>query len=75
MDKDTIVKACPVLGHGIENLHKKFCRSLKRSMFYGSVDVARSMLDAAFDICDNFAIIKLLKPPALILMDTAGFLF
>jgi len=43
MDKDTVIKACPVPGHGIENLHKKFCRSLKRSMFYESVDVARNM--------------------------------
>jgi len=36
MDKDTVIK--------VENLHKKFCRSLKRSMFYGSVDVAKNML-------------------------------
>jgi len=30
MDKDTVIKVCPVPGHGIENLHKKFCRSLKQ---------------------------------------------
>jgi len=36
MDQDTVIK--------VENLSKKFCRSLKRSMFYGSVDVARNML-------------------------------
>lgn len=36
MDKDTVIK--------VENLYKKFCRSLKRSMFYGSVDVAKNML-------------------------------
>ncbi len=59
MDNDTVIK--------VENLHKKFCRSLKRlalnrngsgSMFYGSVDVA-------FDICDKFGIIKLLKSLAM----------
>lgn len=36
MDKDTVIK--------VENMSKKFCRSLKRSMFYGSVDVAKNML-------------------------------
>lgn len=36
MDKDVVIK--------VENLSKKFCRSLKRSMFYGSVDVAKNML-------------------------------
>lgn len=35
MDKDTVIK--------VENLSKKFCRSLRRSMFYGSLDVARDM--------------------------------
>ncbi|MFZ4400859.1 MAG: polysaccharide ABC transporter ATP-binding protein [Bacteroidales bacterium] len=34
---DTVIK--------VERLHKKFCRSLKRSMFYGSVDMFRSMLN------------------------------
>lgn len=41
MDSDTVIK--------VENLHKKFCRSLKRSMFYGSVDVARNMLGIKFN--------------------------
>jgi len=36
MDKDTVIK--------VENLSKKFCRSIKRSMFYGSLDVAKNML-------------------------------
>ncbi|MBM3256620.1 MAG: ABC transporter ATP-binding protein [Candidatus Moranbacteria bacterium] len=41
MDQNTVIK--------VENLHKKFCRSLKRSMFYGSVDVARNMLGMKVD--------------------------
>jgi len=28
----------------VENLHKKFCRTLKHSMFYGIIDSVRSML-------------------------------
>jgi lipopolysaccharide transport system ATP-binding protein len=28
----------------VENLSKKFCRTLKRSMFYGTMDISRSML-------------------------------
>jgi len=36
MSNDTVVK--------VENLSKKFCRNLRRSMFYGSVDVIKSML-------------------------------
>lgn len=40
MDNDTVIK--------VENLHKKFCRSLKRSMFYGSIDVARNMMGINF---------------------------
>jgi lipopolysaccharide transport system ATP-binding protein len=28
----------------VENLSKKFCRTLKRSMFYGTIDIIRSML-------------------------------
>lgn len=28
----------------VENLHKKFCRTLKHSMFYGVIDSVRSML-------------------------------
>ena len=27
----------------VENLHKKFCQSLKRSLFYGTVDATKSM--------------------------------
>lgn len=83
MDKDTVIKACPVRslpqaltrGHGVENLHKKFCRSLKRSMFYGSVDMARNITGTTFDICDNFVIIKLPKTTRSDPLDTAGFLF
>jgi lipopolysaccharide transport system ATP-binding protein len=33
----------------VENLHKKFCRSIKRSMFYGSIDVARNMLSIKYN--------------------------
>lgn len=36
MDNDVIIK--------VEGLSKKFCRSLKRSMLYGTMDVARTML-------------------------------
>ena len=36
MNSDVVIK--------VENLHKKFCRNLKRSMFYGTLDVARDML-------------------------------
>lgn len=36
MDDDVIIK--------VENLHKKFCRSLKRSMAYGTVDLSRNFL-------------------------------
>jgi ABC-type polysaccharide/polyol phosphate transport system ATPase subunit len=32
---DTVVK--------VEGLHKKFCQSLKRSLFYGTIDAAKSM--------------------------------
>lgn len=28
----------------VENVSKKFCRALKRSLFYGTIDIARSML-------------------------------
>jgi lipopolysaccharide transport system ATP-binding protein len=38
---DTIIK--------VEGLHKKFCRSLRRSMAYGSLDVGRSMLGISYD--------------------------
>src|SRR5665648_1254776 len=33
---DTVIK--------VEHLHKKFCSNLKRSLYYGSVDMARDML-------------------------------
>lgn len=33
---DTVVK--------VENVSKKFCRNLKRSMFYGAIDVCKSMM-------------------------------
>lgn len=36
MDKDTIIK--------VENIGKKFSKSLKRSLFYGTSDVARNMI-------------------------------
>ena len=38
---DTVIK--------VEGLYKKFCRNLKRSMFYGTVDVARSMFGIQYD--------------------------
>lgn len=38
---DTIIK--------VEGLYKKFCRSLKRSMVYGIVDISRSMLGISYD--------------------------
>jgi lipopolysaccharide transport system ATP-binding protein len=41
MDSDVVLK--------VEGLHKKFCRSLKRSMAYGSIDVARNMLGINYD--------------------------
>jgi lipopolysaccharide transport system ATP-binding protein len=33
----------------LDNVAKKFCRSIKRSMLYGSSDVARSMLGVGYD--------------------------
>ena len=33
---DTVIK--------VEGLHKKFCRSLRRSMYYGTIDAAKSIL-------------------------------
>lgn len=33
----------------VTGLSKKFCRSLRRSMFYGSLDIARSMVGIPFD--------------------------
>lgn len=38
---DTVIK--------VEGLYKKFCRSLKRSMAYGTFDIARSMLGIPYD--------------------------
>ncbi len=35
MDKDVVIK--------IDNVSKKFTRSIKRSMFYGSTDIFKSM--------------------------------
>lgn len=32
----------------VENLYKKFCRTLKRSMFYGAMDSARSMFSISY---------------------------
>lgn len=37
---DTIIK--------VENLSKKFCRTLKRSMYYGTIDTARSMFSIPY---------------------------
>jgi ABC-type polysaccharide/polyol phosphate transport system, ATPase component len=33
----------------VEGLSKKFCRSLRRSMYYGTMDITRSMLNIPFD--------------------------
>lgn len=33
----------------VENLSKKFCRTLKRSMYYGTIDIARSMMGINYD--------------------------
>ncbi len=33
----------------VEHLSKKFCRTLKRSMYYGTIDIARSMLGINYD--------------------------
>ncbi len=41
MDSDVVIK--------VEGLHKKFCRNLRRSMFYGSLDVARDMFGISRD--------------------------
>lgn len=40
-DSEVIIK--------VEDLYKKFCRSIKRSMLYGSLDVARNMLGISYD--------------------------
>lgn len=41
MENDTVLK--------VENLSKKFCRTLKRSLFYGTVDITRSMFGIGYD--------------------------
>lgn len=41
MEKDVVIK--------VEGLHKKFCRNLKRSMWYGTLDVLRDMFGIARD--------------------------
>ena len=41
MDENVVIK--------VEGLHKKFCRNLRRSMFYGTLDVARDMVGIARD--------------------------
>ena len=33
----------------VEHLSKKFCRTLKRSMFYGTIDIARSMMGIGYE--------------------------
>ncbi len=33
----------------VENLYKKFCRTLKHSMYYGAIDSARSMMGITYD--------------------------
>lgn len=33
----------------VDGLYKKFCRNLKRSMYYGAVDIARDMMGINFD--------------------------
>jgi len=38
---DTLIK--------VEGLYKKFCRSLKRSMAYGTIDAAKSMFGIEYD--------------------------
>ncbi|MBL8015382.1 MAG: ATP-binding cassette domain-containing protein [Candidatus Doudnabacteria bacterium] len=41
MEQETVIK--------IENLSKKFCRSIRRSMAYGTADITRSMLGIPYD--------------------------
>jgi len=38
---DTLIK--------VEGLYKKFCRTLRRSMYYGALDVTRSMFGMSYD--------------------------
>jgi len=41
MEKDVVIK--------VEGLNKKFCRSLKRSLLYGALDIARDMFGITRD--------------------------
>jgi lipopolysaccharide transport system ATP-binding protein len=41
MNQDTVLK--------VENVSKKFCKSLKRSMAYGSADIARNMFNIPYN--------------------------
>lgn len=41
MDKNTTLT--------VENLSKKFCRTLKRSLYYGTLDITKSMLGIKYD--------------------------
>lgn len=41
MYEETLIK--------VEGLYKKFCKSLKRSMFYGILDISRSMFGIRYD--------------------------
>ena len=41
LDSDVVIK--------VEGLHKKFCRNLRRSMFYGCLDVTRDMFGISRD--------------------------
>lgn len=41
---DTLIK--------VEHLHKKFCQSLKRSMFYGTMDAAKSIIGLPIENVD-----------------------
>ena len=36
----------------VEGLYKKFCQSLKRSMFYGTVDATKSMFGLPIENVD-----------------------
>jgi lipopolysaccharide transport system ATP-binding protein len=42
MDNDTVIK--------VDNIHKKFCLNLKRSIFYGTLDVFRNMFGISYDL-------------------------
>ncbi|HVN25418.1 MAG TPA: ATP-binding cassette domain-containing protein, partial [Syntrophorhabdales bacterium] len=40
-ESDSVIK--------VENVSKKFCQNLRRSMFYGTMDVARSMCGISYN--------------------------